>query len=159
MTNAQNDNPSDSQSAAFGLAPCSARLAFEHWITLPPMEKDIARNSTDETKSAWPGQYRAYDVQLAWEAWCEALGIDPFAGWRPIETIPQDGSRVLVIDDQGNVAVRNQPRGYALGEWSRNDGGRGWCGHATSYPYRLTHWHTLPPLPNIGHEPRPGGSA
>lgn len=33
----------------------------------------------NETKFAWPGQYRVYEVQLAWEAWCEAAGIDPFA--------------------------------------------------------------------------------
>jgi hypothetical protein len=37
------------------------------------MEKDIARNSADESLSAWPGQYRSYEVQLAWEAWCAAL--------------------------------------------------------------------------------------
>ena len=37
------------------------------------MEKDVARNSTDDRKSAWPGQYRSYEVQLAWEAWCAAL--------------------------------------------------------------------------------------
>ena len=55
------------------LAPCSVRSAFEAWITAAPMEKDVTRNSTDETKSAWPGQYRSYEVQLAWEAWCASL--------------------------------------------------------------------------------------
>lgn len=51
----------------------SARESFERWITSPPLEKDITRNSTDEEKSAWPGQYRSYEVQLAWEAWCAAI--------------------------------------------------------------------------------------
>ena len=51
----------------------SVRSAFEAWITDAPMEKDVTRNSTDERKSAWPGQYRSYEVQLAWEAWCAAL--------------------------------------------------------------------------------------
>ena len=55
------------------LAAGSVRSAFEAWITAAPMEKDVARNSTDETKSAWPGQYRSYEVQLAWEAWCASL--------------------------------------------------------------------------------------
>ena len=61
------------QSPAFPLAAGSVRSAFEAWITDPPMEKDVARNSTDDRKSAWPGQYRSYEVQLAWEAWCAAL--------------------------------------------------------------------------------------
>ena len=51
----------------------SVRSAFEAWITAAPIEKDVTRNSTDETKSAWPGQYHSYEVQLAWEAWCAAL--------------------------------------------------------------------------------------
>ena len=61
------------QSPAFPLAAGSVRSAFEAWITDPPMEKDVVRNSTDDRKSAWPGQYRSYEVQLAWEAWCAAL--------------------------------------------------------------------------------------
>ena len=70
------NNTTDSANAATAalpLAPCSVRSAFEAWITAAPMEKDVARNSTDETKSAWPGQYRSYEVQLAWEAWCASL--------------------------------------------------------------------------------------
>lgn len=69
----------DVQSSALALAHCSARDRFEAWITAPPFEKDIARSPHDQTKFAWPGQYRSYEVQLAWEAWCEAAGIDPFA--------------------------------------------------------------------------------
>ena len=75
MTTATTDsNPlPDVPRSALAPGTCSVRSAFEAWITAPPMEKDVARNSTDERKSAWPGQYRSYEVQLAWEAWCAAL--------------------------------------------------------------------------------------
>lgn len=65
-----------------GSGDCSVRSAFEAWITAAPMEKDITRNSTDETKSAWPGHYHSYEVQLAWEAWCAALaGLDTLGSY------------------------------------------------------------------------------
>lgn len=75
MTTATTDsNPlPDVPRSALALGTCSVRSAFEAWITDPPMEKDVARNSTDDRKGAWPGQYRSYEVQLAWEAWCAAL--------------------------------------------------------------------------------------
>lgn len=49
------------------------RLRFEEWIASPPIEADITRAPGEEHLSAWPGQYRDYQVQLAWEAWVEAL--------------------------------------------------------------------------------------
>jgi len=45
------------------------RRKFEAWITAPPIEREIDRMSDDESVAAWPGQYRDYCVQLAWEAW------------------------------------------------------------------------------------------
>lgn len=64
----------NTEGACFALAleHCSARLSFEAWITSPPYQKCVARNSSDEMKSAWPGQYRTYEVQLAWEAWSKS---------------------------------------------------------------------------------------
>lgn len=56
-----------------------ARAEFEAWITSPPYEKPVDVNPES---SAWPGQYRAYEVQLAWEAYqagraeCEELRKD-----------------------------------------------------------------------------------
>jgi hypothetical protein len=47
----------------------SAREAFEAWVASPPYEQIVTRLSDDEEKTAWPGQYRLYGVQLAWEAW------------------------------------------------------------------------------------------
>jgi hypothetical protein len=44
------------------------RDQFEAWISAAPYEKDIRRYDQAPT-SAWPGQYRDIDVQLAWEAW------------------------------------------------------------------------------------------
>ena len=42
------------------------RAEFEEWITSPPLEKPVHRNPES---SGFPGQYRAYEVQLAWESW------------------------------------------------------------------------------------------
>ena len=52
---------------------CSVRSSFEKWITAPPFEKDVSRFGLDQERYAWPGQYRSYEVQLAWEAWCASL--------------------------------------------------------------------------------------
>ena len=49
-----------------------SRRSFEAWISAPPYEHEVLRYPEDETKYAWPGQYRNIAVQLAWEAWCEA---------------------------------------------------------------------------------------
>ena len=43
--------------------------AFEAWISAPPFERDITRYPMNSEESAWPGHYREYEVQLAWEAW------------------------------------------------------------------------------------------
>ena len=48
------------------------RAGFEAWIKNPPFERLVQRYPNDETKHAWPGQYRSYDLQLAWLAWQEA---------------------------------------------------------------------------------------
>lgn len=42
------------------------RTEFEAWIASPPYEKPLGNNSE---ASGFPGQYRAYEVQLAWEAY------------------------------------------------------------------------------------------
>jgi len=50
----------------------SARSLFEQWISGPPYERDLYRWPMDETKHAWPGQYKDIAVQLAWESWQQA---------------------------------------------------------------------------------------
>jgi hypothetical protein len=42
------------------------RDEFESWISLPPVEHMCDRNSG---KSAWPGAYKRYETELAWEAY------------------------------------------------------------------------------------------
>jgi hypothetical protein len=49
------------------------RKRFEKWISGSPCEKVIDRFPCDEREYAWAGQYRDISVQLAWEAWSEAL--------------------------------------------------------------------------------------
>ena len=48
------------------------RKKFEAWISSPPYEKEVDRFSSDATASDWPGNYRSYQVQLAWCAWSAA---------------------------------------------------------------------------------------
>lgn len=45
------------------------RAAFERWITSPPYERILSRYTAAQ---AWPGHYKVYEVQLAWEAWQES---------------------------------------------------------------------------------------
>ena len=46
----------------------SRQELFEEWAESLPREWDVTRQGES---SAWPGQYREYAVQCAWEAWCE----------------------------------------------------------------------------------------
>lgn len=48
-----------------------SRAEFEEWITAPPYEQSIERHPIDSKRTSWPGQYRYYATQLAWEAWRE----------------------------------------------------------------------------------------
>jgi len=47
------------------------REEFEKWAAKPPREFSLARHSNDH-RASWPGQYKAYHVQCAWDAWCES---------------------------------------------------------------------------------------
>ncbi len=38
------------------------------WISLPPYEHMCDKGSGE---SAWPGQYKHYETQLAWESWLD----------------------------------------------------------------------------------------
>lgn len=45
------------------------RAAFESWISAPPYERSVERQGEN---GSWPGQYRSYETQAAWEAWQES---------------------------------------------------------------------------------------
>ena len=49
------------------------RKAFETWAQQPPMEWDVTRFGEH---CAWPGNYRSYHVQCAWEAWEAACAAE-----------------------------------------------------------------------------------
>jgi len=52
------------------------RKRFEAWISGPPVERSTQRFPDDEVARSlyqWPGQYVQLSVQIAWEAWQEAL--------------------------------------------------------------------------------------
>ncbi len=43
-----------------------SRQAFEAFVTTPPFDLGIGRF---DDRGAWPGSYRSYDVDLAWQAY------------------------------------------------------------------------------------------
>lgn len=101
------------------------RERFEAWITAPPFEQTITRNSDDPETTAWPGQYRLYGVQLAWEAWQQAgaatghgdaelrdLAKCPHCGY-PREPQPPSGL-VCDCDSSFNVDEDDRRLGAAL---------------------------------------------
>ena len=45
------------------------RNRFEAWVSAPPLEKSVERFGPE---GSWPGHYRDYGVQLAWESWQRA---------------------------------------------------------------------------------------
>lgn len=49
------------------------REQFEGWISAPPFERSVERQGDN---GAWPGQYRSYETQAAWEAWQESAKIE-----------------------------------------------------------------------------------
>lgn len=49
------------------------RERFEAWISAPPFEHMCDRRPMDERVTCWPGQYKRYETELAWEAWQAAL--------------------------------------------------------------------------------------
>jgi hypothetical protein len=66
------------------------RAAFEKWITAPPFEHSIARHGPD---SGWTGNYRSYDVQLAWCAWQDSTAR---AGHGGAVNLPDDPTKEMV---------------------------------------------------------------
>jgi hypothetical protein len=66
MTDEQTTNAGDGP-VERGVRP---RAAFEAWISAPPYEREVERFGEN---SAWPGNYRELDVDLAWCAWSAAM--------------------------------------------------------------------------------------
>lgn len=86
------------------------RKAFEAWISAPPFERDITRNSEDATKHAWPGHYREYEVQLAWDAWDAAAA--------KIRETLADPSKTHILMLRGDVAWTAPNLRHVLGDTS-----------------------------------------
>ncbi len=64
------DTPAPPADAGRLETPVRPRAAFEAWISSPPYEREIERFGEG---SAWPGNYRDIDVDLAWNAWIDAV--------------------------------------------------------------------------------------
>lgn len=46
------------------------RIVFEEVIVAPPYEKSVSRHGEE---SAWPGNYKDYDVQLAFDVYLDGV--------------------------------------------------------------------------------------
>ncbi|HET8695567.1 MAG TPA: hypothetical protein VFM33_12915 [Aquabacterium sp.] len=57
-------------------APGDEREAFEREMSKPPFEFDLSR-WPEEAPAAWPGNYKQYHVQCAWDAWQARAALPP----------------------------------------------------------------------------------
>lgn len=82
---------------AAGPLEASVREQFEAWIKAPPFEHLCDRKGSE---SAWPGNYKRYETQLAWEAYEEAT------------------DRCVKILERYPVPVGNSAAGEMACEWT-----------------------------------------
>lgn len=111
------------------------RKQFEAWISSPPFEHMCDRNSEN---SAWPGAYKRYETELAWEAWqaaissereacaelCDEYGIDKwnlYKGRKPYTGVEEGRAEDYVqgqSDGADNCAQLIRKRSNATGQGS-----------------------------------------
>lgn len=96
MTTALQNDPEHDGAAAVGTLldrRVRPRAAFEAWISGPPYEREIERFGEG---SAWPGNYRDIDVDLAWNAWLDAMTmtrercaciVEAVQGWEGVHDV------------------------------------------------------------------------
>jgi len=88
------------------------RRAFEAWISAPPFERSIRRNTMDESKTCWPGHYCEYEVQLAWDAWDAAAAT--------IRETLADPAKTHVLMLRGDIAWTDAGLRHILGDSPEN---------------------------------------
>ena len=74
--------------------------------------------------------------------------------WQPMDTAPNNGRRFLCWNGE-EMQILNQPKGHALGRWSKV--GREWRGASVRFK-NPTHWMELPTAPTK-HEQSSGVDA
>lgn len=89
------------------------RKAFEAWISAPPFERSIRRNTMDESKTCWPGHYCEYEAQLAWDAWDGAAAT--------IRETLADPAKTHVLMLRGDIAWTESNLRHVLGDSPEND--------------------------------------
>jgi len=78
-----------------------SRARFEAMFALAPYEFDMARWPENSTKTAWPGNYKFYHVQCAWEAWQAAIASMAASQWRPLIEAPVDDIVMVAAEFDG----------------------------------------------------------
>ena len=61
--------------------------------------------------------------------------------WKPIETMPKDGTLVLLYGGE-TYEVGNQPPLCSIGKWTYSKLYKSWVGRAFSF--KPTHWREIP---------------
>lgn len=86
-----------------------SRKEFEAWISAPPIERGVGRFPNN---GAWPEQYAQYEVQLAWEAWKEAMNLKwsselpKVAGWYWVKTPVGINCGALPINEGRGIGLK-----------------------------------------------------
>lgn len=78
------------------------RQYFEKWAAEPPREFELSRYK--ETES-WPGSYRDYHVQCAWEAWQNRWKISEAQTQGFHTTLYRHVSRIEQLEEENNRLV------------------------------------------------------
>lgn len=86
------------------------RKAFEAWISAPPFERDTTRNPLNGEEYAWPGHYREYEVQLAWDAWDAAAAT--------IRETLADPAKTHILMLRGDIAWTAPNLRHVIGDTS-----------------------------------------
>lgn len=66
------------------------RADFEALISAPPYDHNCERWPDDRAAAPWPGQYRRYKTELAWQFWRAALAAKREVQPEPTDRIDND---------------------------------------------------------------------
>jgi hypothetical protein len=75
--------------------------------------------------------------------------------WQPLDTAPEDGTRVLFYDPRRGMREGNMPKGYSPGTWTFKQFSprkAWWTGREFYDSYTPTHWMPLPAPPSPSQE-------
>jgi len=79
------------------------REAFEAWIKRPPFEHMCDMKSD---ASAWPGKYKRYETELAWEAWQARAALSSSTSEQERIDVDRLNSSSIMISDRNEFGEK-----------------------------------------------------